>query len=133
MAQSFKIALIGSSGVGKTSFIYKLLNCEDKPRKTIGVDVHQIKLNIDGKNVCFNVWDRAGDPKIGGLRDGYFINSDAAIVMGDEEIFNNQDTIRNNIRSSIGCDNIVFLKKHFSNADLSAPFREIYYRFLLNK
>lgn len=34
-------------------------------------------------NVCFNIWDIAGQEKFSGLRKGYFIQADAAIVMVD--------------------------------------------------
>merc|ERR1712187_661412 len=33
--------------------------------------------------IVFNVWDTAGQEKFGGLRDGYYVNADAAIVMFD--------------------------------------------------
>jgi GTP-binding nuclear protein Ran len=33
--------------------------------------------------MTMNVWDTAGMDKLGGLRDAYYINSDAAIVMFD--------------------------------------------------
>merc|ERR1711865_1190372 len=33
--------------------------------------------------VVFNVWDTAGQEKFGGLRDGYYVHAQAAIVMFD--------------------------------------------------
>jgi len=33
--------------------------------------------------VIFNVWDTAGQEKFGGLRDGYYIGGEAAIIMFD--------------------------------------------------
>ena len=34
-------------------------------------------------HVRFNVWDTAGQEKFGGLRDGYYINGNCAIIMFD--------------------------------------------------
>ena len=33
--------------------------------------------------IRFNVWDTAGQEKFGGLRDGYYINGNCAIIMFD--------------------------------------------------
>jgi len=33
--------------------------------------------------IRFNVWDTAGQEKMGGLRDGYYIQAEAAIIMFD--------------------------------------------------
>ncbi len=33
--------------------------------------------------ICFNVWDTAGQEKFGGLRDGYYIQGQCAILMFD--------------------------------------------------
>ena len=33
--------------------------------------------------ITYNVWDTAGQEKFGGLRDGYYIGGDAAVIMFD--------------------------------------------------
>ena len=33
--------------------------------------------------IIFNVWDTAGQEKLGGLRDGYYINGNCGIIMFD--------------------------------------------------
>ena len=87
---TFKVCLIGDGGVGKTAFIKRHLTGEFEKSyiPTLGVEVHPLfweMANAEGEkvNVKFNVWDCAGQPKLGGLRDGYFIEADAAIVMFD--------------------------------------------------
>ena len=43
------------------------------------------QLNINKFSFCFrfNVWDTAGQEKFGGLRDGYYIQGQCAIIMFD--------------------------------------------------
>lgn len=81
MQNSIKVVLIGDSRVGKTTFIKKLAygEFEKKHIPTLGVEVHPFSLN--GKK--FNVWDCAGDPRFTGFKDGYYIQSDAAIIFAD--------------------------------------------------
>ncbi len=82
---SFKIILIGDGGVGKTTFLKRNLTAvfEKKYVATSGVDVHPLSYNTSSGPICFNVWDCAGQERLGGLRDGYFIQADAAILMFD--------------------------------------------------
>ncbi len=81
---TYKIALIGDGGVGKTSFVNALQGNVFHGRyvATLGVEVSPICLPSI-PDVCFNIWDCAGVAKFGGLRTGYFPNSHAAIVMFD--------------------------------------------------
>jgi len=50
---------------------------------TIGVEVHPLDFHTNFGLIRFNVWDTAGQEKYGGLRDGYYINGDCAIIMFD--------------------------------------------------
>lgn len=45
--------------------------------------VHPFPFETNRGRVCFNVWDCAGQEKFGGLRDGYYIQSQCAIIMCD--------------------------------------------------
>ena len=74
----FKIVFIGDGGVGKTILCKNLLGSRFEPRyvATLGVEVHLVEVD----NVVFNVWDCAGQERFGGLRDGYYICADAAVV-----------------------------------------------------
>lgn len=79
---TIKVSLIGDGGVGKTTFVKKLLTGNFIPKyvATMGVWVESVRIP-SLSNMCFNVWDCAGQEKFGGLRDGYFIESQACIVM----------------------------------------------------
>jgi GTP-binding nuclear protein Ran len=81
MNQTLKIVLVGEGNVGKTSFVKKLLGNEIplKYTPTLGVEVNPIRKN----NKCYNIWDCAGLEKFGGLRDGYYVQAQGAIIMCD--------------------------------------------------
>lgn len=50
---------------------------------TLGVEVHPLKFSTNFGDICFNVWDTAGQEKFGGLRDGYYIQGQCGIIMFD--------------------------------------------------
>lgn len=84
-AFTFKLVLVGDGGVGKTTFVKRHLTGEFEKKyiATIGVEVHPLRFNTNAGEVCFNVWDTAGQEKFGGLRDGYYIKGNCAIIMFD--------------------------------------------------
>ena len=101
---NFKVVVVGDGGVGKTTFLkrHRTGEFERKYLPTIGVEVHSLKFDtitnlnmininngniinssVDKNSVIYNIWDCAGQEKFGGLRDGYYINTNAAIIMAD--------------------------------------------------
>ena len=83
--RSFKCVIVGDGGVGKTSLVNKFLDCDFSNCyiPTIGTNVHPITFNTTYGLIALNVWDTAGKPEFGGLRDAYYIQSDCAIIMYD--------------------------------------------------
>lgn len=81
----FKMILVGDGGVGKTTFVKRHLTGEFEKKyiATLGVEVHPLKFYSNRGPLVFNIWDTAGQEKFGGLRDGYYIQGQAAIVMFD--------------------------------------------------
>ena len=81
----FKLILVGDGGVGKTTFVKRHLTGEFEKRyvATLGVEVYPLRFYTNCGNICFNVWDTAGQEKFGGLRDGYYIQGQCAIIMFD--------------------------------------------------
>ena len=82
---TFKCVLIGDGGVGKTTFVKRHITGEFEKKyvATIGVEVHPLTFTTNRGPVTFNVWDTAGQEKFGGLRDGYYIMGQCAIIMFD--------------------------------------------------
>ncbi|OAF70520.1 GTP-binding nuclear protein Ran [Intoshia linei] len=81
----FKLVMVGDGGVGKTTFVkrHKTGAFERKYVATLGVEVHTVVFYTSKGRIAFNVWDTAGQEKFGGLRDGYYIEGQCAIIMFD--------------------------------------------------
>merc|ERR1711937_405482 len=81
----FKCLHVGDGGVGKTTFVKRHVTGEFEKKyvATIGVEVHPLPFDTNRGRICFNVWDTAGQEKFGGLRDGYYIQGQCAIIMFD--------------------------------------------------
>jgi len=81
----FKLVLVGDGGVGKTTFVKRHLTGEFEKKyiATLGVEVHPMTFYTSKGAILFNVWDTAGQEKLGGLRDGYYIGGQCGIIMFD--------------------------------------------------
>jgi GTP-binding nuclear protein Ran len=98
---TFKLCVIGDGGVGKTTWVRRHTDgtFEKKYIATMGVEVYPLTFYLASQKpggyqgrIKFNIWDCAGQEKLGGLRDDYYIQADAAIVMFDltqQTTFNN--------------------------------------------
>lgn len=80
-----KLILVGDGGVGKTTFVKRHITGEFEKKyiATIGVEVHPMEFFTSKGKVKFNVWDTAGQEKLAGLKDGYYIDAHCAIIMFD--------------------------------------------------
>jgi GTP-binding nuclear protein Ran len=82
---TFKLVLVGDGSTGKTTFVKRHISGEFERKyvATIGVEVHPLLFHTNFGPVRFNVWDTAGQEKFGGLRDGYYIQGQCAVIMFD--------------------------------------------------
>mmetsp|Transcript_15160 Transcript_15160/g.22940 ORF Transcript_15160/g.22940 Transcript_15160/m.22940 type:complete len:206 (-) Transcript_15160:201-818(-) len=82
---SFKLALLGSSGVGKSSICVRYISdtFQLDQESTIGAAFHT-KTIIDGENVLrLEIWDTAGQERYNSLTPMYYRGAAAAIVVYD--------------------------------------------------
>ncbi|XP_042506566.1 ras-related protein RABC2a-like [Macadamia integrifolia] len=81
---SFKILLIGDSGVGKSSLLVSFIsNSVEDLTPTIGVDFKVKQLNIDGKRMKLTIWDTAGQERFRTLTSSYYRGAQGIILVYD--------------------------------------------------
>ena len=56
---------------------------EKKYIPTLGVEIHPMDFHTTEGRMILNVWDTAGQEKFGGMRDGYYVGGECAIIMFD--------------------------------------------------
>ncbi|CAF0982863.1 unnamed protein product [Rotaria sordida] len=97
----FKVALIGDSGVGKTSFIQRF--CKDHFTETfsatLGVDIQVKMLNIDNRIVALQIWDTAGQERFRSITKQFLRKCDGIILVYDVT----SEITFQNVRSWISC------------------------------
>ncbi|KAJ8622764.1 hypothetical protein MRB53_031293 [Persea americana] len=81
---SFKILLIGDSGVGKSSLLFSFIsNAVDDPAPTIGVDFKIKLLTVAGKRLKLTIWDTAGQERFRTLTTSYYRGAQGIILVYD--------------------------------------------------
>lgn len=171
--EQYKIVLVGDGCVGKTKWVNKLLTLpmgsnvpsfhidtlpnpmfgndnpfinNDKYIPTLGVEVNPIHVNTNKGLIVFNIWNCAGQDKYGGLRDGYYILGDGAIVMWDitnqescehvdkwaQDVFRvcNRNNSFHMVQVATKCDNGIYPPNYIGistkeNLNLMAPLLEL--------
>lgn len=87
----FKTIVVGDGSTGKTTFVTRHITGEFRKQyiATIGVEIRQLPFYVQGSSfpngteVVLDVYDTAGQEKFGGLRDGYYVESDACLLFFD--------------------------------------------------
>lgn len=71
---------------GKKSFlecVKRNLSSEEQQITGRDIQIHTLTFYTNHGPIKFNVWDTAGQERFGGLRDGYYIQGQCAIIMFD--------------------------------------------------
>ncbi|KAF5182155.1 Ras-related protein rabc2a [Thalictrum thalictroides] len=81
---SFKILLIGDSGVGKSSLLVSFISSsvEDLP-PTIGVDFKIKQLTVGGKRLKLTIWDTAGQERFRTVTSSYYRGAQGIMLVYD--------------------------------------------------
>lgn len=102
---SIKVVLLGNSGVGKTSVVFRWTTGSWEPliRPTVGAN-HQRKLvHLDNQDVEVYLWDTAGQEQFQALTPLYARSSYCAIIMvsiNDQNSFNSIDVWKELLQTS---------------------------------
>ena len=81
--QSYKIVLVGESGVGKTSIINYFIygKFDNKVLSSISLQFISKEINCNGRNIKFDIWDTAGREKYRSLSKIFYTNSNVAFLV----------------------------------------------------
>ncbi|XP_022767261.1 ras-related protein RABC2a isoform X1 [Durio zibethinus] len=94
---SFKILLIGDSGVGKSSLLVSFISASAEAlAPTIGVDFKIKLLTVGGKRLKLTIWDTAGQERFRTLTSSYYRGAQGIILVYDvtrRETFTNLSDI----------------------------------------
>lgn len=80
-----KFIVLGDSGVGKTSLLYRFVKQEFSQvyRATIGADFLSKEIVVDEKHISLQVWDTAGQERFQSLGMAFYRGADACILVYD--------------------------------------------------
>jgi small GTP-binding protein len=80
-----KVVLIGASGTGKTSIIYRLIHnaFESQLRTTLGAGLSTYHTRFETHQVKLNIWDTAGQENYRGLARIYFRDAQCVLIVYD--------------------------------------------------
>jgi small GTP-binding protein len=82
---SYKFIIIGSSGVGKTCLLKRLIDgtFSEDSASTIGVEFDSLILNIDNRKVKLQIWDTAGQERFRSISKTYYRNAVGVVLVFD--------------------------------------------------
>ena len=82
---NYKFIIIGSSGVGKTAIMKKLVENTFSPdaQSTIGVEFDSTTIEVDGQSIKLQIWDTAGQERFRSIAKAYFRNAVGVILVFD--------------------------------------------------
>jgi len=100
--QLYKLLLIGDSGVGKTSLLFRF--AEDAFNatfiSTIGIDFKIRTIEIEGKKIKLQVWDTAGQERFRTITTAYYRGAMGIILVYDVTCQASFDNISNWIKNT---------------------------------
>jgi small GTP-binding protein len=129
----YEVVLVGNGGVGKTTYIKRLIidEYEHKYVATLRVEIHSLRFITTHGDTIFGTWDTTGVFKFGGLRDGYYYAADCAIVM--YEAANTTEQIQQWITALLPhTQNIILVRNKLDLGGENSPLAEVYPHFAIS-
>ncbi|MDP2439049.1 MAG: Rab family GTPase [archaeon] len=83
MAHKFKLIILGTIDVGKTSLALRFADGVFDPDRTVDIDTKSKSIVVEGKTVELTIADTAGQERFRTLTSSYYRNSDAIIIVFD--------------------------------------------------
>ena len=95
MKKTIKVIVSGDGGVGKTSFLNRLVNdsFDDYSALTKGVDFYSKSIFVNGTEFNFIMWDFAGQDRFKTLLNDFVEGSLAAFILFDLSRINTIDNV----------------------------------------
>ena len=83
--KTFKFIVIGSSGVGKTAILRRLVDdvFTTESQSTIGVEFLATRLDVDGQTIKIQIWDTAGQERVRSIAKAYFRSAIGVLLVFD--------------------------------------------------
>jgi small GTP-binding protein len=81
----YKVLVIGDVGVGKTSLVNRIVynSFSEKYKATIGCEFGLKIIEIKGESIRIQLWDLAGQDRLGGISKLYCRDANGALVVND--------------------------------------------------
>lgn len=82
---SFKIVVVGASGVGKSALVQRLVEgtFREEGQSTVGVEFKSYICTVDDQKIKLQIWDTAGQERFKSVSKAYFRNAVGAILVFD--------------------------------------------------
>jgi len=125
---SFKIIIVGNSGVGKSSLLKRAVQNKftDTYQATIGFEFLLMYYDVNGVKIKLQIWDTCGQEMYRSLIQGFYRNTSSTILLyaiNDERSFKDIPNWVNDIRKNTDNNQPIFLVG--SKNDLGEDLRKI--------
>ena len=117
--KSYKVILLGDSGVGKTSIISNYLynEIDNEHITTFPITYQEINLNINNTKVVLDIWDTLGQENFLSLNKMFFREAEVAVLVYDKTVAKSYQNLKDiwykSIIEECGKDKISKFKNNF--------------------
>jgi small GTP-binding protein len=95
ISNTFKIVVLGSSGVGKSAIVRRLIENTFTPegQPTVGVEFKPYIVPVNDQPVKLQIWDTAGQERFKSVSRAYFRNAVGAVLVYDVTVESSFDAL----------------------------------------